>query len=346
MRVRLTHLDGKLPNLALMKLAQYHRARGDEVHLARTPTPTMFEPQYDRVYASTIFSWTKPVVDRLLLAYPDAIVGGTGSGSWMDVEEIIGEEYEHYDYSIYPSYQFSLGFTQRGCRLKCPFCVVPRKEGKPRPVNTVHDIWREGTPRAVLLLDNDFFGQSVWRDRIEELKDGGFKVSFSQGINVRMITDETAEAIASVDYRDDDFERRRLYTAWDNLKEEGVFFQGLERLNEAGIPSRYVMVYMLVGYKPGETWEEIWHRFNLLRDAGCKPYPMVFEKWRQPELRKFARWVIRGYYRFIPWEQFQTGSRAARYLPISIDEQHRAIPDVVRQAWLQAMVAKGGETGR
>ena len=304
MKVRLTQLDGKLPNLALMKLAHWRRSQGDEVFLARTPTPTLFEPAYDKVYASATFSWTQPVISRLRLAYPQAIVGGTGSDSTIEVEAVIGGEYEHYDYSIYPSYEYSIGFTQRGCRLKCGFCVVPRKEGKPRSVNTIHDIWREGTPRALLLLDNDFFGQDVWCDRIEEIKDGKFKVSWSQGINVRMITDETAAAIASVDYRDDSFQQKRLYTAWDNLGDEQRFFTGLERLNAAGIPSRHVMAYMLVGYKPGETMEDVLYRFHRLRDAGCRPYPMVFEKWRQPELRKFARWAIRRYYEFVPWEEY------------------------------------------
>ena len=90
MRVRLTQLDGGIPNLALMKLAHYHLAQGDEVHLARTPTPTMFEDAYDRVYASAIFSWTQPVIERLRLAYPDAIVGGTGSGSAIEAEAVIG----------------------------------------------------------------------------------------------------------------------------------------------------------------------------------------------------------------------------------------------------------------
>ena len=304
MKVRLTQLDGKIPNLALMKLAHYHRGQGDEVQLARTPTPTMFEPAYDKVYASAIFSWTQPVIERLRLAYPQAIVGGTGSDSTIEVEAVIGGEYEHYDYSIYPSYEYSIGFTQRGCRLKCGFCVVPKKEGKPRSVNTIHDIWREGTPRALLLLDNDFFGQDVWCDRIDEIKEGRFKVSWSQGINVRMITDETAAAIASVDYRDDSFQQKRLYTAWDNLGDEQRFFTGLERLNAAGIPSRHVMAYMLVGYKPGETMEDVLYRFHRLREAGCRPYPMVFEKWRQPELRKFARWAIRRYYEFVPWEEY------------------------------------------
>ena len=307
MKVRLTQLDGKLPNLALMKLAHWHRSQGDEVYLARGPTPNLFEPSYGKVYASAIFSWTQPVIERLRLAYPDAIVGGTGSGSPVEVEGIIGQEYEHYDYSIYPDFEYSIGFTQRGCRLKCGFCVVPKKEGKPRSVNAIRDIWREGTPRAVLLLDNDFFGQDAWRDRIDELKNGRFRVSFSQGINIRMITDESAKAIASVEYRDDNFERRRLYTAWDNLKDERVFFAGLDRLNAAGIPPKHVMVYMLIGYRPGETMKDVFYRFTKLRDAGCKPFPMVFEKWRQPQLRKFARWVIGRFHEFLSWEEFEHG---------------------------------------
>ena len=248
------------------------------------------------------------MVQRLLLAYPEATVGGTGTNSLTTVEEVIGREYEHYDYSTYPEYPYSLGFTQRGCRLKCGFCVVPAKEGKPRAVNAIYDIWRPNTHRCVLLLDNDFFGQDQWPDRIAELREGGFRVSFSQGINIRMITDESAAALASVEYRDDNFQRRRLYTAWDNLGDERRFFDGLERLNAAGIPSRHVMVYMLVGYKPGETMDEILYRFNRLVAAGCRPYPMVYERWRQPELRRFARWAIRRYYEVVPWEEFQRRS--------------------------------------
>ena len=63
--VRLTQLDGKLPNLALMKLAHWHRDLGDAVHLARTPSPGLCQPTYDVVYGSEIFSWTQRVVKRL-----------------------------------------------------------------------------------------------------------------------------------------------------------------------------------------------------------------------------------------------------------------------------------------
>lgn len=305
MKVRLTHIDGKLPNLALMKLAHWHRSQGDEVHLARTPQPTLFEGSYDLVYASSIFSWSTKVVERLRLAYPEAIVAGTGTKDWTTVEDAIGvPQYERYDYAIYPDYPFSLGFTQRGCRLNCGFCVVPKKEGKPRSVNTIHDIWRgDPYPRSVVLLDNDFFGQSEWADRLQEIREGNFKVSFNQGINVRMITPETAAAIASVKYYDDQFQRHRLYTAWDNLGQERVFFRGLEMLEDAGIPAQHVMVYMLIGYDPTETMERILYRYGRLKDAGCKPYPMVFDNL-DPLLKRFQRWVIRRYDEVVSWEDF------------------------------------------
>jgi len=308
MQVRLTHIDGKLPNLALMKLSHWHRAQGDEVTLARTPSPSMFEPQYDLVYGSSIFQWSSgKVVKALREAFPDAIIGGTGTDTVETVEQALGlEEYEHYDYSIYPEYQWSIGFTQRGCRLNCGFCVVPKKEGKPKSINSIWDIWREGTDRAVVLLDNDFFGQDLWRERIGEMQDGGFKVNFSQGINIRMVTPEAAEALATIRYYDGKFTARRLYTAWDNLGQEKVFFKGLDMLKDAGIPGNHVVVYMLIGYKPGETMDEILYRHRRLKDEGCWPYPMVYNNtYANADLKRFQRWVLRRHDQFVPWEEYK-----------------------------------------
>ena len=315
--VRLTQLDGKLPNLALLKLAHWHRAQGDRVVLSMTLAKSMMEPShYDVVYGSAIFQWSKPLVHQLQAAFPEAVVGGTGSGSNRTVEEVIGtEEYEQYDYSVYPHYPWSIGFTQRGCRLRCGFCVVPAKEGRPRAVNTIRDIWRPGTERCLVLLDNDFFGQpeDQWRARIDEMNGGRFKVNFNQGINVRLLTRESAEALASLKYYDAAFRRRQLYTAWDNLGQEGVFFKGLGLLQDAGIPARHVTVYMLVGYKPGETMDEVMYRYRRLKDAGCLPYPMVYDRDNRL-LKAFQRWVVRRYDQFVPWEQYLTGPRGRQQM--------------------------------
>ena len=52
----------------------------------------------------------------------------------------------------------------------------------------------------------------------------------TQGINARMLTDETAAALGSLDYRDTTMVRKRLYTAWGNRRDQARRFGGLERL--------------------------------------------------------------------------------------------------------------------
>src|SRR6516164_2431596 len=100
MRIRITHIDGKLPNLALMRLAHFHRQRGDEIYFAKSITPQLFEPSYDRVYGSAIFSFSQSRVAQLREQFPDAIVGGTHNTSDnTTVEEIVGADVDGVDYS-------------------------------------------------------------------------------------------------------------------------------------------------------------------------------------------------------------------------------------------------------
>lgn len=307
MNVRLTQIDGALPNLALMKLAHWHRKNGDSVTVTRSIEPDLFEPAYDAVYGSSIFDFSASRVERFRKAWPNAIVGGTGSGEPITVESITGDDHRGVDYSGYPDFDASIGFTQRGCRLKCKFCVVPQKEGKNRSVATISEIWRgDGHPRKLHLLDNDFFGQppEQWRERIREIRDGNFRVCLSQGINVRLIDDEAASALASIEYRNTQFNERKLYTAWDNIGDEKVFFRGVDTLERSGIPAKHLMAYMLIGFDPLETWERIWHRFNRMVERGIEPYPMVYRRERQPKLRQFQRWVITGLYRIVPFTEY------------------------------------------
>jgi hypothetical protein len=309
--VRLTQIDGKLPNLALMRLGAFHRARGDDVYFTRDASRGLLEPAYDRVYGSAIFKFSASKLERFQREWPNAIIGGTGTDSTATVEAIAGNGVA-LDYSFYPDFKASIGFTQRGCRLSCKFCVVPGKEGKPRDEATIADIWRGAPyPKHLHLLDNDFFGGPSWRERIAEIRDGGFKVSFTQGINVRAVTPEVAAAVASVEYRDDGFTQRRLYTAWDNLKDEEVFFRGVDTLEAAGVPAKHLLAMMLIGFDKRETWDRIFHRFNRMVARGIRPYPMVFDHTRR-DLKRFQRWVVTGLYRAVPFEDYDAGKKAHR----------------------------------
>lgn len=317
MNVLLLQLDGKLPNLALMRLAAHHRALGHRVTLRRSGNTRsvqrhLGDPEWDHVYGSLIFLSSRSVAEAAMEQFPEIVLGGTGWDLTTTLEQhgVVSLEL---DYSDYPLWTSSMGFSQRGCRFGCKFCVVPQKEGKPKATGTIADIWRgDPWPRHIHLLDNDFFGVPEWRDRIEELRAGSFRVAFTQGINARMLTDETAAAIASVDYRDDSMKERRIYTAWDNRRDEARLFRGLESLVKHGVRPRHIMVYMLIGYWPGETQADREHRRRQLRAFGALPYPMPFE--RTPELLGFQRWVIGGYDKSIPWDEWEAAHCQPRRL--------------------------------
>lgn len=325
MRILLAQLDGGLPSIALMRIAAHHRVLGDECELRRGPNVelTLWD-SFDKVYASAIFRKSIPVMERLRKVYPDAVIGGTAidpprPGEIVPLSPLISKAYTNLekfgigtaqDYSIYPTERRSMGFTQRGCSLNCSFCRMQDREGPPSSVATIADLWRGNPyPRELLLFDNDFFGQPEWRKRIAEIRDGKFKVSFSQGINARFLTDESAEAIGSVDYRDDSMKDRRVYTAWDNRKDEQRLFAGLNRLVKYGVKPDHIMVYILIGYWPGETEGDRDYRRAQLRAFGARPYPMPFV--RTPELVGFQRWVVAAYDKRFSWADW----KAADYRP-------------------------------
>src|SRR6185437_12687156 len=128
MRIGIVQVDGKLPNLALMQICSYHEQQGDTVSWYEGP---LFAGQYDRVYASKIFGFSK------LPPLPaGAIIGGTG----IDFYNRLPAEIEACppSYTLYPDCQYHLGFSMKGCRFACKFCCVPKKEGRPK-VNSAID---------------------------------------------------------------------------------------------------------------------------------------------------------------------------------------------------------------
>lgn len=339
MKVLLIQFDGKFPNLALMRISSHHKGLGDSVTMRHIGNVEALEPlflgEFDLIYGSLIFEWNKQVAQTLLSYRPDAIIGGSGwdevpnSGELVKIADrlkiAVVSQIENYgiitkekDYSIYPNFQNSIGFTQRGCRLKCGFCKVPVIEGEMRQDETIHSIWRGGGyPKNLILWDNDTFGAKEWRETFKAIIDGGFRVSFNQGINARLMSEENAEIFASTPCYSDDFKTRRWYTAWDKRSDEDVLFRGLRSMVKYGIKPDQIMVYMLIGYWPGETAQDRDYTRRKLREFGVRPYPMPFRRPAHQrgcrcaecdsrrELVGFQRWVVGAYDKWLPWQEWK-----------------------------------------
>lgn len=152
MKVGLIDVDGhNFPNLPLMKLAAYHKTKGDSVEWYEP----LFSGHMDRVYMSKVFSFTQDY--EYFVDATEIIKGGTGY-NYPSGGTVLNDEIEHIypDYSIYyekiPEVkETAYGFLTRGCPRGCDFCIVKDKEGRTsRKVADLTEFWR-GQKRIVLL---------------------------------------------------------------------------------------------------------------------------------------------------------------------------------------------------
>lgn len=276
MKIGLIDVDSHhFPNLCLMKLSAYHKARGDTVewHDGRR--------HYDIVFMSKVFTDTYSK-DYTKMVHADQIIkGGTGYG----LDNKLPDEVEHIcpDYSIYPQFMgTAYGFLTRGCPRDCPFCIVAGKEGrKSVAVADLSEFWRG--EKEIKLLDANLFACSDWERLIRQLADSGATVDFTQGLDIRLVTPEKAEALNRV-------KTRALHFAWDNPEDDlAPYFRRFAEVTSVK-DNRKRRVYVLTNY--GSTKEQDLYRIYTLRDLGYDPYVMIYDKPSAPkETRDLQRWV-------------------------------------------------------
>lgn len=300
MRIGIVQVDGKVyegqmfPNLALMKIAAYHESLGDQVEWY---LGELWRDCYDKIYASKIFSFSE------MPALPShAIIGGTGIDFYNKLPADI--ETMPISYSLYPKCNFHLGFSMKGCRFNCKFCCVPKKEGRPYNYNTIDEILTnpKGGNR-LMLLDNDFFGGTNWRNNLERIIELKLKVCFSQGLNIRILTKEQAELLAKCWYYNVKFKKRYLSFAWDKYHDGKLIMKGIDTCNNAGIPTHHMQFFILIGFDT--TPEQDMERVMTLKDMGAMPFVMPYNKANAYQ-NAFARWVNdRAVFNSCTWEEYK-----------------------------------------
>jgi len=289
MKIGLIDVDGhNFPNLPLMKLAAYHRRRGDEVEF--------WQPlfRYDVVYKSKVFTFTP---DMAYMPMADAIYyGGTGYKPPGLLERQRDKEIQHAyiselppeveritpDYSLYPQYSEAYGFLTRGCPRNCSFCIVTQKEGcASKRVADLREFWTG--QKTIKLLDPNLLA-CMERERVlKQLADSGAWVDFTQGLDIRLIDKDVIELLNRVKVKIHHF-------AWDNpaedLTPQFTFFAEHTNIKD----HRRRGVYVLTNFT--STHAEDLARVYTLRDLGFDPYVMIFDKETAPqETRYLQRWV-------------------------------------------------------
>lgn len=299
----------KFPNIALMKIAAWHKAQGDEVEW------WFGFSRYDRVYMSKVFDETYKQDISFCINADEIVKGGTGyvlrdedntlrifhEGKWIEVyepeqmvkgnvryNEFLPYDVEHIypEYSLYPELtkDTAYGFLTRGCPRGCHFCVVAGKEGR-RSIK-VADLseWWDGQ-KHIVLCDPNLLAYKGHMELLQQLIDSGAWVDINQGIDCRLLTERNIDAINRLKLKE-------IHFAWDYMHEEKNVLRGLELYAKMAVRKphgKFGAVYCLTNYDT--TMEQNLERIYKLRDMGYNPYVMIYDKPNAPrEVLLLQRW--------------------------------------------------------
>lgn len=289
MNIGLIDVDGhNFPNLALMRISAYHKARGDNVEWWMGD---LFH--YDVVYKSKVFSdaYSKDTTDPLNC--DKVIKGGTGYSislnggvECFDAEhhETLPPEIERMfpDYSIYPQFKFAVSMTSRGCPRGCAFCHVAAKEGrKTVKVADVSDFWCG--QKEIKVLDPNITACKEKRDLFKQYRETKAKIDFTQGLDIRLLNDDDIEDLNHM-------RLENIHFAWDNPNDDlEEKFRNYAKKTKHKPHGHYGAVYCLTNFS--STLEQDLQRIYKLRELDYDPYVMIYNKTEAPdEVRMLQRW--------------------------------------------------------
>jgi hypothetical protein len=292
MKIGLIDVDGhNYPNLPLMKISAWHKAQGDHVEWYSP----MFSGHMDKVYMSKVFSFS-PDYEYYIDA-DEVRKGGTGYAITLqngrevydkENDKPLSDEIEH----IYPDYDlygidYSIGFLTRGCPRGCSFCHVASKEGKcSQKVADLTEFWRG--QKKIELLDPNLLACPEWKDLLQQLIDSGAKVNFSQGLDIRLMTEEKAKMLSQI-------RLDAIHFAWDRYEDKDIILPKFEMFRKISkVRQKDLQVYVLCGDHDKSILEGDMFRIEWLKANGYAPYVMLYDKEHIPkhnELRKLQRYV-------------------------------------------------------
>jgi hypothetical protein len=257
----------RYPPLGLLKLASYHRIKGDTVELIRGCSFPNRRP--DKVYVTSLFTWGWKEVWEAVAYYkslfPTAELSGADKvhvGLVKEAEDLLPA------YDLVPQWKWSILFGSRGCPNHCSFCAVPRLEGRLNSCKeSIKHLIYPGHKRLIL-WDNNILASPDWESVVAEAMQLGIAVDYNQGLDAKLVTPEVAETLSKL-------KMPCVRLAYD-FKAKGKYVKkAIELIAANGVRGREIFVYVL--YNFDDTPDDFFKRVRDVLAWGAVVFPMRFE---------------------------------------------------------------------
>jgi len=279
MEIGLIQIDGKLPNLALMKLSAWHKKQGDKVTLMRDKVISQRLIPFDKVYVSCIFEENKETAIKVSQQFKNCEIGGVGVNNKKLPEEVnrIMPDYDLFGCN------YSLGFTTRGCIRNCKFCKVRGHEGDMRSVCDIYEFWRKDHKELILMDNNILALPEHFKKIAKQIRDNNLIVDFNQGFDFRLLTPEICKIILGLKHK------QEIRFAFDHIAYKPMVIKAIKMLRDAGLGDWKTRWYLYIGEE--DTYDTVYDRMKLLQENKQGVYVMRDRKvYHKKEYIALASW--------------------------------------------------------
>ena len=209
MRALLVDVDSRedVNNNAIGKYLTHYKQLGWEVDIMKLKLPgyphsrkhtTIDASSYDTVRASIIFKRNRNMIS--IENCSDVIIGGTG----YNISLKLPPEIDDLEATLYGGSKERIEFITRGCIRDCYFCLVQEKEGPLHEYRTIERILSSYHGERIRFFDNNFLAWEGANETLNTLIKRKVPVSFNEGLDIRMVTEENALLLSRLNnYRPD-----------------------------------------------------------------------------------------------------------------------------------------------
>lgn len=222
-------------------------------------------PEHDEVHISCTFTWDKEYCKELAWQWEAAtnkpvILGGVAFGGPSD------------DFSPGLYIKPNIIFTTRGCNNACPWCIVPKLEGKLKELPIY---------RGNIIQDNNFLQASrIHKDKAFEMLKGEKGICFKGGLEADLIDDHFVNAVTGLKIKE-------LWLACDTTDTIPAFKKACEKLRKAGFNRNKLRCYVLSYGKNMEADED---RARQVYEAGAMPFMQLYRDFSEKKTEYSKDW--------------------------------------------------------
>lgn len=227
--------------------------------------PPMVIPEHDEIHISCIFTWDKAYARELAFQWEARTdkpvrLGGPAFGS-------IATDFQQGVYI-----KSNVIFTSRGCNNNCPWCIVPKIEGKLRELTV---------PVGNIIQDNNFLQTSrAHKEAVFEMLQSQKQICFKGGLECELVDEHFVNLLKGCTYQHGKRQVSRIAELWlacDTDAELPKFKCACKMLTDAGFTREKIKCYALIG----DDMEKNEARLRQIYEAGAMPFAQLYREFTE-----------------------------------------------------------------